>query len=59
MTLRHGPVPGGRRMFDVSADETVALAGTHGLVRLFETRRPDMFGRRSVTWSVLMLSAPA
>lgn len=26
MSLRHGPVPAGRRMFDVSADETIALA---------------------------------
>ncbi|MCH3719072.1 hypothetical protein LZB68_08320, partial [Campylobacter lari] len=26
MSLRHGPVPSGRRMFDVSADETIALA---------------------------------
>ncbi|KWF57396.1 class I SAM-dependent methyltransferase [Burkholderia pseudomultivorans] len=31
MTLRHGPVPDGRRMFDVSADETVQLARMHGL----------------------------
>ncbi|MBA9855396.1 hypothetical protein D7S65_06330 [Ralstonia insidiosa] len=26
MSLRHGPVPDGRRMFDVSADETIAVA---------------------------------
>ena len=26
MSLRHGPVPSGRRMFEVSAEETVALA---------------------------------
>jgi SAM-dependent methyltransferase len=31
MTLRHGPVPPGRRMFDVSAEETIELARTHGL----------------------------
>ncbi len=31
MTLRHGPVPSGRLMFAVSAEETVALAATHGL----------------------------
>ena len=29
MTLRHGPVPPGRRMFDVSAAE-IALAARHG-----------------------------
>jgi SAM-dependent methyltransferase len=31
MTLRHGPVPFGRRMFDVSASETIALAQQHSL----------------------------
>jgi len=31
MTLRHGPVPTGRTMFAVSAEETIALAGEHGL----------------------------
>ena len=31
MTLRHGPVPSGRIMFAVSAEETIALAEAHGL----------------------------
>jgi SAM-dependent methyltransferase len=31
LALRHGPVPPGRRMFDVSAEETIALAGVQGL----------------------------
>jgi hypothetical protein len=31
MSLRHGPTPQDRRMFEVSAQETVALAGRHGL----------------------------
>lgn len=35
MSLRHGPVPNGRRMFDVSGDETVELARRHGFVALF------------------------
>lgn len=30
MTLRHGPVPAGRRMFDVPAAETIALAAEAG-----------------------------
>jgi hypothetical protein len=29
-TLRHGPVPVGRRMFDVSAEETIHLAEAVG-----------------------------
>ncbi|MCH8617568.1 class I SAM-dependent methyltransferase [Undibacterium sp. TS12] len=31
MSLRHGAIPAGRRMFDVSADETINLAHKHGL----------------------------
>lgn len=31
MSLRHGPVPAGRRMFAVSAEETIDLAATLGL----------------------------
>jgi len=31
MTLRHGPVPTGRIMFAVSAEETIGLAAEQGL----------------------------
>jgi len=31
MMLRHGPVPPGRRMFEVTAEETIELARQHGL----------------------------
>jgi len=31
MTIRHGPVPVGRRMFEVSAEETIKLAQTQDL----------------------------
>jgi SAM-dependent methyltransferase len=31
MKIRRGPVPPGRRMFEVSAEETIALAGNEGL----------------------------
>src|SRR5260370_16918750 len=31
LLLRHGPVPAGRRMFDVSATDTTALPPPHGL----------------------------
>ncbi|MBX2797868.1 MAG: class I SAM-dependent methyltransferase [Myxococcales bacterium] len=33
MTLRHGPVPPGRRMFAISDEETIALAAEHGFVQ--------------------------
>ena len=53
MSLRHGPVPEGRRMFDVSADETIALAATHGLGVCHRSEREDMLERRDVSWSFL------
>ncbi|RZL61165.1 MAG: class I SAM-dependent methyltransferase [Variovorax sp.] len=55
MTLRHGPVPEGRRMFDVSADETGALAKPHGLIAHHSGARRDTLGRDDVRWSVLAL----
>ena len=58
LTLRHGPVPVGRRMFQVSADETVRLAEAEGLrvvVRL--ENQPDAFGRSDVTWTRLAFSS--
>jgi len=59
MSLRHGPVPAGRRMFEVSAQETCELAEAHGLRRRFLGQREDMLGRADVTWSVLVLGARA
>jgi SAM-dependent methyltransferase len=59
MTLRHGPVPEGRRMFDVSAAETVALAALHGLRPVHESAAPDMLGRPDVSWTYLVLERPA
>jgi len=34
MSQRHGPIPEGRRMFDVSGEETIALAAQHDLANL-------------------------
>ncbi|MFJ1702502.1 class I SAM-dependent methyltransferase [Kitasatospora sp. NPDC088346] len=58
LTLRHGPVPEGRRMFDVSADETVALARRHGLDVVHLGERADLHGRHGVHWSHLALRRP-
>jgi SAM-dependent methyltransferase len=55
MTLRHGPVPPGRRMFEVSADEAIAAAQPHGLELLHCGTRGDMLSRDAVHWDVLML----
>ncbi|MEU6957210.1 class I SAM-dependent methyltransferase [Streptomyces sp. NPDC045714] len=57
VNLRHGPVPDGRHMFDVSAAETVELGAAHGLQTLLSSERPDLHGRDEVRWSSLVLQA--
>jgi SAM-dependent methyltransferase len=56
LSLRHGPVPAGRRMFEVTAEETVALAAAHGLACRHRGTRTDPHARPGVTWSVLALT---
>ena len=54
MRLRHGPVPKGRRMFDVSIDETAALAEACGLSTMHRGGRPSLFNAPAVHWSVVV-----
>ena len=58
LSLRHGPVPAGRRMFDVSPAETRALAARHGLATVYEKERPSVFNADGVWWDVLAFRAP-
>lgn len=37
LSLRHGPIPAGRRMFEVSGEETIELARQHGLEVVLNT----------------------
>ena len=56
MSLRHGPVPPGRRMFDVAADETIDLARNEGMECVLNIRTPSVqeHNRRAgVTWTRL------
>lgn len=53
LTLRHGPVPQGRRMFEVSAEETCGLARAGGLTLVHRSERDGMHGQKDVRWSVL------
>ncbi|MBX3609478.1 MAG: class I SAM-dependent methyltransferase [Hydrogenophaga sp.] len=55
MSLRHGPIPEGRRMFEVSAKDTIQLAAGFGFRCDFEAEREDMLGRSEVRWSFLAL----
>ncbi|WP_280669326.1 MULTISPECIES: class I SAM-dependent methyltransferase [unclassified Kitasatospora] len=55
ITLRHGPVPPGRRMFDVTVAETLELAERFGLHELDVSGRADLHGRDGVSWSTVVL----
>lgn len=52
ISLRHGPVPEGRRMFEVGADETIALARSAGLSVVSAEDFPPPYAE-GVTWSRL------
>ena len=57
LSLRHGPVPAGRRMFEVTAAETRALAQRHGLETIFESQGPALLGGPAVWWDRLAFRA--
>lgn len=57
LSLRHGPVPAGRRMFDVSAEETRALAARHGFAVIHESKGPSQLGGPAVWWDRLAFRA--
>ena len=57
LSLRHGPVPPGRRMFEVTAVETIGLAQAHDLeVILKYDHQEGLFGRPGVAWTRLAFS---
>lgn len=57
MSLRYGPVPQGRRMFVVTAEETIQLAAEHGLQLALEfDNQPGGFGRTDVSWTKLVFA---
>ena len=60
LSLRHGPVPVGRRMFAVSADETIRLAEAEGMRLVSRLEGQDsQFRRPGVSWTRLAFSKPA
>jgi len=62
MRLRHGPVPQGRRMFEVPADEVIAMAASQGLTAIFN-HHGEASGaqnrRDGVTWTTVAFAKPA
>ena len=58
MSLRHGRVPPGRRMFEVSAAETAELVWAHGLavvLNLVSESADEENRRAGITWTRLAL----
>jgi hypothetical protein len=56
MKIRHGPVPAGRRMFEVSPEETIELAQTQGLHPVLNVRtesNQEANRRAGVSWTNL------
>ena len=54
ITLRHGPVPEGRRMFDVSGADTIRLAEAAGLAPIVHLENQvAVSGNPGVTWTRL------
>ena len=56
MSLRHGPLPTDRRMFDVSSEATISLAHTCGLRPIFNARAQSIQAANrtaGVTWTHL------
>ena len=56
MKIRHGPVPQGRRMFEISAEETIALARVQGLHPVLQLRTESSQQRNraaGVDWTTL------
>ncbi len=54
ISLRHGPVPEGRRMFDVTAAETVGLARAQAMACVQHLESGDsLLKRPGVTWDRL------
>jgi SAM-dependent methyltransferase len=58
LSLRHGPVPPGRRMFEVTGAETMVLAQAQGLIPLVNMSRGSLQAANrlaGVTWTLLAL----
>jgi 2-polyprenyl-3-methyl-5-hydroxy-6-metoxy-1,4-benzoquinol methylase len=53
MSLRHGPIPPGRRMFEVSAEETIAPARRSNLYCTLNHEAEPSLRQSGVTWTRL------
>ncbi len=62
ISLRHGPVPKGRRMFAVSAEETIELASRYKLMPIYNKRVESILPSNKATgveWTKLIFERQA
>jgi hypothetical protein len=50
LSLRHGPVPAGRRMFEVTSGETISLADLNGMICVHHLEDRDTQLKRPGVW---------
>lgn len=61
LSLRHGIVPQGRQMFQVSPTETIELAARNGLAKIHQSQNDSIQGenrKTGVTWTKLIFESP-
>lgn len=61
MSLRHGVVPKGRRMLDVSGEETITLTAQNGLTNLYNQRAESIQAEnraQHIEWTKLVFEKP-
>ena len=58
LTLRHGPPPPDRPMYDVTAGEIETFAQSHGMAVYRNLERQDELGRPDVRWTVMAIGMP-
>ncbi|MDL2307496.1 class I SAM-dependent methyltransferase [Desulfovibrio sp. OttesenSCG-928-C06] len=59
LSLRHGPVPAGRKMFSTQPEVIIELGKKYGLAHVKHILREDLHGREEVKWTFMCLEKPA
>lgn len=58
ISVRHGPAPPGRSMYETTASEVERLALDFGLITLRARQHADALGRSEITWTLICLQVP-